>query len=71
MAAIGHPIVNDPRYGQRNEKRLDPDRLGLHAGRLVLSDPNDGSVVRAVAAWPKDLGVLGTAEAADAWLAAD
>jgi 23S rRNA pseudouridine1911/1915/1917 synthase len=68
MAAIGHPIVNDPRYGQRNERRLDPGRLALHAGRLVLRDPSDGAVVRTVTAWPADLRLLGGAEDADSWL---
>lgn len=68
MAAIGHPIVNDPRYGQRNEKRLDPQRLALHAGRLTLEDPSSAEHVRSIAPWPQDLAALGGADAGDAWL---
>jgi len=68
MAAIGHPIVNDPRYGQRNEKRLDPERLALHAGRLVLADPASEERVVAVATWPEELWLLGGGDAAQAWL---
>jgi 23S rRNA pseudouridine1911/1915/1917 synthase len=69
MAAIGHPIVNDPRYGQRNETRLDPERLALHAGRLGLADPSSGEWCSANSPWPVDLAVLGGAEAAASWLA--
>ncbi len=68
MAAIGHPIVNDPRYGQRNEKRLDPERLALHAGRLTLEDPSSAERVRCVALWPEDLARLGGAEEGNTWL---
>ena len=68
MAAIGHAIVNDPRYGQRNERRLDAERLALHAGRLELRHPGDGSVLRAVAPMPADLEILGASVEADAWL---
>jgi 23S rRNA pseudouridine1911/1915/1917 synthase len=70
MAAIGHPIVNDPRYGQRNERRLDPERLALHAGLLGLTEPAGGLAMRFLAPWPEDLMVLGGAEAAAAWLEA-
>jgi len=68
MAAIGHPIVNDPRYGQRNERRIDPERLALHAGRLGLTNPADGEEARFTAAWPSDLAVLGGGDVANEWL---
>ena len=68
MAAIGHPIVNDPRYGQRNEKQIDSDRLALHAGGLSLKDPSSAETVRCRAPWPSDLAILGGAEAGNAWL---
>ena len=68
MAAIDHPIVNDPRYGQRNERALDPDRLALHAGRLAFEDPATGAVRSFVARWPEDLGPLGFDEEAAGWL---
>ena len=68
MAAIGHPIVNDPRYGQRNERRLDVERLALHAGRLIVDDPTTGDPVRSIAPWPKDLQTLGGTEVGNEWL---
>jgi 23S rRNA pseudouridine1911/1915/1917 synthase len=68
MAAIGHPVVNDPKYGQRNERALDPDRLALHAGRLVLKHPRTGEPISATAPWPEDLAVLGGADEARGWL---
>lgn len=71
MAAIGHPIVNDPRYGQRNERRLDPDRLALHAGRLTIAHPSTGAEVTARAPWPSDLVELGGREEAAGWIEAD
>src|SRR3984957_78967 len=30
LATIGHPVVNDPRYRHRRERRLPEDRLFLH-----------------------------------------
>ena len=69
MAAIGHAIVNDPRYGQRNERRIDHDRLALHAGRLSFTHPTSGQPIVAVAPWPPDLRVLGGASEASEWLA--
>ncbi len=68
MAAIGHPIVNDPRYGQRNERDLGSDRLALHAGRLAFEDPATGAVRGFVARWPEDLDPLGFTERAAGWL---
>jgi 23S rRNA pseudouridine1911/1915/1917 synthase len=68
MAAIGHAIVNDPRYGQRNERRLDRDRLALHAGRLAFSHPSTGKPVVVIAALPKDLMKLAGASESEAWL---
>ena len=68
MAAIGHPIANDPRYGQRNERRLDAERLALHAGRLIVDDPTTGDPVRSIALWPKDLQTLGGTEVGNEWL---
>jgi len=39
LAAIGHPVVGDPRYG-RNEQKAP--RLGLHAARLEFAHPVTG-----------------------------
>lgn len=45
LAARGHPILGDPRYGddaaRALARRLDLERLFLHAGRLVLLHPDD------------------------------
>jgi 23S rRNA pseudouridine1911/1915/1917 synthase len=68
MAAIGHPIVNDPRYGQRNERRLDHDRLALHAGRLSLQHPITGDEIVVIADLPRDMAKLGGAAEANDWL---
>ena len=38
MAAIGHPVVGDARYGVA-EKRLGPGRFFLHAGKLAFVHP--------------------------------
>src|ERR1019366_6154034 len=34
LATIGHPVVNDPRYGHRREERLAGERSFLHAAAL-------------------------------------
>ncbi len=36
FAARGHPVLGDPVYGDRSNRRLVP-RLCLHAGRIVLA----------------------------------
>ena len=37
--ALGHPVVGDPLYTIRNQKRLAFDRLWLHAYRLAFDHP--------------------------------
>lgn len=71
MSAIGHPVLNDPRYGQRNVTALDRDRLALHAGRLSVTHPAEARTVDFVAPLPQDLVGLGISDAAEAWLAID
>ena len=71
MSAIGSPVVNDPKYGQRNEKRLDPDRLALHAGRLTIEHPRTGEPLTTRTPWPADLAALGGSEAAAGWIEGD
>jgi 23S rRNA pseudouridine1911/1915/1917 synthase len=39
LATIGHPVVNDPRYGHRREKRLTEDRFFLHSTTLSFAHP--------------------------------
>ncbi len=53
LAAIGHPIVNDDRYG-----RPRPDGLArpfLHAARLRFQDPETGQTVVVTSPLPADL----------------
>lgn len=58
LAAIGRPIVNDPRYGRRREPRLAEGRCFLHARALVFEHPASGLEVRVDAALPDDLAAL-------------
>ncbi len=55
LAAIGHPVVNDTRYGHRRDQRLAPERLFLHAAQLVFTHPRTGDAVRVEADLPDDL----------------
>ena len=59
LAAIGHPIVGDPRY--RGARRSFPaPRPFLHAGRLAFDHPRTGERVAVESALPDDLsGLLG------------
>ncbi|GAB1433757.1 RluA family pseudouridine synthase [Spirochaetota bacterium] len=53
LAAIGHPIVGDERYGAKT----DPSgRLCLHASRLVLRSVSDNSLITAESLAPDFLG---------------
>ncbi|MDE3065591.1 MAG: RluA family pseudouridine synthase [Acidobacteriota bacterium] len=58
LAAIGHPVVNDPRYGHRRDPRLGPERVALHAARLGFAHPRTGERVDVLSAWPEDLAAL-------------
>jgi 23S rRNA pseudouridine1911/1915/1917 synthase len=58
LAAIGRPIVNDPRYGRRREPALDEGRLFLHAAVLGFEHPRSGATVRTESALPGDLAEL-------------
>ncbi len=58
LASIGHPVVNDNRYGHRRESRLAPERVFLHATRLGFADPSSGQWVSFDAALPADLDAL-------------
>lgn len=50
LAAIGHPILGDPRYGtdasRALARRLGLERLFLHAGQLRLPHPATGAALR-------------------------
>ncbi len=67
MAALGHPLVADARYGGGYRLELRPDRGGadivldryaLHAARLSFRHPADGRTVRVEAALPEDLSIV-------------
>jgi len=58
MATIGHPVVNDPRYGHRRDKRLPEDRFFLHSRTLAFSHPRTGEWISAGAKLPNDLTPL-------------
>ena len=56
MAAIGHPVVGDPRYG-RADKRLGTGRFFLHAFRLAFTHPVTGERLAFSSPLPNDLAV--------------
>ena len=58
MATIGHPVVNDPRYGHRRDRRLGEDRFWLHSRTLRFVHPRSGEDVVAGAVPPPDLVAL-------------
>ncbi|HUZ09525.1 MAG TPA: RluA family pseudouridine synthase [Acidimicrobiales bacterium] len=62
LAAIGHPVVGDDRYGRRRgdqlEAGLPEGRLFLHAGRLGLDHPSTGERMTWDSALPPDLADL-------------
>ncbi|HVB71102.1 MAG TPA: RluA family pseudouridine synthase [Acidimicrobiales bacterium] len=58
LAAIGHPVINDARYGHRRDTRLDSERVFLHASALGFSHPRTGEPVRVTSALPADLAPL-------------
>jgi 23S rRNA pseudouridine1911/1915/1917 synthase len=58
MATIGHPIVNDLRYGHRRDTRLDEERFFLHSTTLAFDHPRSGERVSAHAPLPQDLATL-------------
>lgn len=55
MATIGHPVVNDPRYGHRRDRRLAEDRFWLHSRSLGFRHPRTGDAILAEAPVPQDL----------------
>jgi len=58
LAAIGHPVVNDPRYGHRREERLASERVFLHAAALGFAHPRTGERVEVTSPLPADLAAL-------------
>jgi 23S rRNA pseudouridine1911/1915/1917 synthase len=58
LATIGHPVVNDPRYGHRREKRLAEDRFFLHSTTLAFAHPRTDEWITTSVPLPDDLRVL-------------
>lgn len=58
LATIGHPVVNDLRYGHRRDRRLDEERFFLHSTTLSFAHPRSGSRVDAHAPLPADVAAL-------------
>lgn len=67
LAAIGHPVLGDPRYGGGRTgrgsdlaRRLPPDRPWLHARSLAFAHPRTGEALSFTSPLPADLqAVLG------------
>jgi 23S rRNA pseudouridine1911/1915/1917 synthase len=55
LAAIGHPVVNDPRYGHRRDKRLAEERFFLHSTNLAFAHPRSQEWITVSVALPDDL----------------
>ena len=58
LATIGHPVVNDPRYGHRREKRLNEDRFFLHSTTLAFAHPRTAQWITTSVPLPDDLRPL-------------
>ncbi len=59
LAAIGHPVVGDDRYGARATRGgLGPGRLFLHAAELSIDHPVSGIRTTWTSALPEDLRVV-------------
>lgn len=56
LSSIGHPVVGDRVYGGRDP--VPVPRVFLHASRLELDDPFDGSHRRFTSPLPDDLAVV-------------
>jgi 23S rRNA pseudouridine1911/1915/1917 synthase len=54
MAAIGHPVVGDARYGSP-DRRLGSGRFFLHAFRLSFDHPGSGARLTFNSELPEDL----------------
>lgn len=57
MAAIGHPVAGDARYGA-TRRDLDVPRTFLHASRVTFTHPTSGERITAEAPLPADLATV-------------
>jgi 23S rRNA pseudouridine1911/1915/1917 synthase len=58
LATIGHPVLNDPRYGHRRDRRLGEDRFFLHSTTLSFAHPRSGEWLTTSVALAEDLRPL-------------
>jgi 23S rRNA pseudouridine1911/1915/1917 synthase len=58
LATIGHPVVNDLRYGHRRDARLDEERFFLHSTTLTFTHPRNGKLISTRAPLPEDLRAI-------------
>lgn len=58
LATIGHPVVNDLRYGHRRDTRLNEERFFLHSTSLAFRHPRSDEWTTTHAALPADLAAL-------------
>jgi 23S rRNA pseudouridine1911/1915/1917 synthase len=58
MSTIGHPVVNDPRYGHRRDRRLPEERFWLHSRNLTFRHPLTGTAITSGSPLPEDLTAL-------------
>jgi 23S rRNA pseudouridine1911/1915/1917 synthase len=61
LAALGHPIVNDTRYGHQRDGRLRDGRLFLHATRLAFAHPTTGERLELRSDLPRELAGISPA----------
>jgi 23S rRNA pseudouridine1911/1915/1917 synthase len=69
LAAIGHPVVGDDRYGGPGRvggRLLEPGRLFLHAAELAFDHPSSGERLSFRSPLPADLAVHLGGEGGDA-----
>jgi len=62
LATIGHPVVNDLRYGRRRDKRLEEERFFLHSTTLAFHHPRSDEWITTHSSLPEDLKGLVPAE---------
>ncbi|ERL25519.1 RluA family pseudouridine synthase [Mitsuokella sp. oral taxon 131] len=55
MMRIGHPLVNDPKYGSRRKSPFAIDGQALHSRELVLVHPKTGEEMTFQAPLPADM----------------
>ena len=58
MHSMGHPIVGDPLYAIRNQKRISFERLWLHAESLTVRLPSENAPRTFTAPLPSELTQL-------------